>query len=264
MISGNAGMLTVERAPRRCSRRLVTPVLLAYTTAQEDQTMGDEIEAVTETAKAVQEVAKTGRALIEPGTDLARFVGKALDTVPEDAVGLLGGDYLHELRLRNLDKISRKTEEILRKRGVEEPEPIGPKALLPALEAASEESNETLQDMWAELLANAMDPNNNNILRQIFIETLKKLDLLDALVFQQLAQTLQQLQGQNYGAITPEDLVPIVNMRKTQIEMSLENLKSLNCIGGGKTRPEASYSDGIVLTALGRELYLACQSEVTD
>ncbi len=38
--------------------------------------MGDEIEAVTETAKAVQEVAKTGRALIEPGTDLAKYVAR--------------------------------------------------------------------------------------------------------------------------------------------------------------------------------------------
>ena len=50
--------------------------------------MGDEIEAVTETAKAVQEVAKTGRALIEPGTDLAKYVPRVLGTVPEDVVGV--------------------------------------------------------------------------------------------------------------------------------------------------------------------------------
>ncbi len=226
--------------------------------------MGDEIEAVTETAKAVQEVAKTGRALIEPGTDLAKYVARVLGTVPEDVVGFLIADPLHELREHNLFSILRAAFEKLRARGVETAEPIRPGPGKEAFEAASLETNKTLQDMWAELLANAMDPNNNNTLRQIFIETLKKLDPLDALVFQQLAQTLQQLQGQKYGAISPEDLVPIVKMRKTQIEMSLENLKSLNCIGGGKTRPEASYSDGIVLTALGRELYLACQSDAPD
>ena len=54
--------------------------------------------------------------MVEAGSDLARFVGKALGTVPEDAVGLLGGDYLHNLRIRNLGKITRKTEEILRMR----------------------------------------------------------------------------------------------------------------------------------------------------
>ncbi len=109
--------------------------------------MGDEIDPVTAVAKAVEESAKTGRALVEAGSGLARFVGKVLGTVPEDAVGLLGGDYLHDLRIRNLDKISGKTEEILRERGIENPEPIGPKALLPALEAASQETDQTLQDM---------------------------------------------------------------------------------------------------------------------
>ncbi len=111
--------------------------------------MSDESEPVTAVAKAVEETAKTGRALVEAGSDLASFVGKALGTVPEDTVGLLVGDYLHDLRIRNLDKISRKTEKILRERGVKDPEPIGPKVLLPALEAASEETDETLQGMWA-------------------------------------------------------------------------------------------------------------------
>ena len=125
-------------------------------------------------------VAETGRASVESGSDLARFVGKALGTVPEDAVGLRGGDHPHELRIRVMDKISRKTEEILRKRGVENPEPIGPKALLPALEAASEETDETLQDMWANLLANAMDPNKDTSLQRIFIEALGQMEPIDA------------------------------------------------------------------------------------
>ena len=59
--------------------------------------------------------------MVEAGSGLAGFVGKALGTAPEDTVGLLGGDHLRELRIRNLDKISRKTEEILRERGVEDP-----------------------------------------------------------------------------------------------------------------------------------------------
>ena len=131
--------------------------------------MGDESEPITAVVKAVQETAKAGRALVEAGSDLASFVGKALGTVPEDTVGLVGGDHLRELRIRNLDKISRKTEDILSERGVEDPEPIGLKTLLPALEAASEETDETLQEMWAELLANAMDPNKDTSLQRVFI-----------------------------------------------------------------------------------------------
>ena len=152
--------------------------------------MGDEIEAVTEGAKAIQEGAKMGRALVEAGSDLASFVGKALGTVPEDTVGLLGGDHLRELRIRNLDKISRKTEDILSERGVEDPEPIGLKALLPALEAASEETDETLQDMWANLLANAMDPSRKVSPRRVFTEKLKEFDPPDVLVFSHMGKLM--------------------------------------------------------------------------
>ena len=69
--------------------------------------MTNEIEAATETAKAVQEVAKTGRALIEPGTDLAKYVARMLGTVPEDLIGFLIGDPLHELRQHTLTGILR-------------------------------------------------------------------------------------------------------------------------------------------------------------
>ena len=42
--------------------------------------MGDESEPITAVAKAVEETTKTGRALVEAGSDLARFLGKALGT----------------------------------------------------------------------------------------------------------------------------------------------------------------------------------------
>ncbi len=215
--------------------------------------MGDEIKAVTEGAKAVQEGAKMGRALVEAGSDLARFVGKALDTVPDDAVGLLGGDYLHHLRIRNLDKISRKTEEILRKRGVEEPQPIGPKALLPALEAASEETDETLQDMWAELLANAMDPNKDTSLQHLFIDTLRQMESVDALVFKSLAETSNVI-------LKDGDIAERLHWRETKASISADRLADLGVLRpmGDSARP--SY----IISALGTELYLACGPDASD
>ena len=54
--------------------------------------MSDEIEAVTETAKAVQEVAKTASKALEATSAAGKFLAKMLGTVPEDVVGLAGGD----------------------------------------------------------------------------------------------------------------------------------------------------------------------------
>ncbi len=214
--------------------------------------MSDESEPVTAVAKAVEEAAKNGRALVEAGSDLAKFIGKALGTAPEDAVGLLGGDYLHELRIRTLDKIARKTEEILRNRGVDEPEPIGPKALLPALEAASEESNETLQDMWANLLANAMDPGKDTSLQRVFIETLKQFEPIDALVLQNLAKRHPD------EVLDAEDLASALTCRETLISLSGDRLTELGVLREMGTRP--SYN----IRPLGTELHLACTGDAPD
>ena len=68
--------------------------------------MSDEGEPVTAIAKAVEETAKTGRALIEPGTKLAEYVARMLGTIPEDVIGFLIGDPLHELRQHTLTGIT--------------------------------------------------------------------------------------------------------------------------------------------------------------
>ena len=217
--------------------------------------MSDESDPITAVAKAVEETAKAGRAFVEASSsDLARFLGKALGTAAEDTVGLLGGDHLHELRLRNLDKISRKTEEILRKRGVEDPEPIGPKALLPALEAASEESDETLQDMWASLLANAMDPNRDTSLPQIFIETLRQMEPIDVLVFRKMAEKAAN------EALSSQDLADRLACRESLAAVSVERLTELGILremgGGGPPH--------YVVSALGTELYLASSPDASS
>lgn len=50
-----------------------------------------------------------------------------------------------------------------------------------SLIGAQEESREELAELWARLLANAMDPNMNSV-RQSFIDAVKRMDPLDAVV----------------------------------------------------------------------------------
>ncbi len=221
--------------------------------------MGDESEPVTAVAKAVEETAKTGRALVEAGSDLAGFIGKALGTVPEDTVGLLGGDHLHELRIRNLDKISHKTEEILRERGVEDPEPIAPKALLPALEAASEEIDETLQDMWATLLANTMDPSKDTSLQQVFIEALKEFEPIDALV---LDAAVTKFGDKMFGGGATAELI---SRRSSLASISAEHLAKLGCfLSDSRTVVAPERKRNYSISNLGTELHLACTGDAPD
>jgi hypothetical protein len=62
-------------------------------------------ETIKESAKAVQEVSKATTTAIMAGKKAFTYLANMFGTVPRDAVGLLGGDYLQELRLRNFGRI---------------------------------------------------------------------------------------------------------------------------------------------------------------
>ena len=226
--------------------------------------MGDESDPITAVAKAVEESAKTGRALIEPGTDLAKYVARVLGTVPEDVVGFLIADPLHELRQHTLTGILRAAFEKLHARGVENAKPIRPEPGKAAFEAASMETDKTLQDMWAELLANAMDPGRDFSLHRVFIETLKHFEPFDAIVFRQAGKMLNE-KGElpKDTFLTVEALVEHFNLRRTQLLLSASHLHKLDCVRPIKQKP-AFPGSGFVLSTLGIELYLACGCEAED
>lgn len=78
-----------------------------------------------EEVRALQEVAKFGTKALESGDKLGGFLSKVFGTVPSDVVGVVGGDWLHHIRIRNAAKLAQRTEEILRDRGIwEQTEPM--------------------------------------------------------------------------------------------------------------------------------------------
>ncbi|MCO6763715.1 DUF4393 domain-containing protein, partial [Streptomyces sp. EL5] len=62
-----------------------------------------------------------------------------------------------------------------------------PRIALDILEAAQDETRDELKELWARLLANAMDATPQKNVRIEFITVLKQLNPLDALILQRLA-----------------------------------------------------------------------------
>ena len=81
------------------------------------------------------------------------------------------------------DKWRRRTEQILRERDVQEVIELSPNVATALIAGAQEEGREELMELWARLLANAMDPSMNSV-RHSFIEAVKKMDMRDAVVLQ--------------------------------------------------------------------------------
>jgi hypothetical protein len=86
--------------------------------------------------------------------------------------GAMLGDKVRVYRVKNLVATMQKTERILRDVGLP-PNAVPPRLLLPIIENSSVEVNETLQEMWAGLLATASQQTDS--VSPSFVETLKQL-----------------------------------------------------------------------------------------
>ncbi|WP_106143741.1 Abi-alpha family protein [Flagellimonas meridianipacifica] len=80
-------------------------------------------------------------------------------------------------RFKNQVNIITKAKEYLKSKGIETPKKISIKDVTTLLEHASFEEDEIMQDSWAKLLANTMNPNNQFDTSNIFIQILNQLSV---------------------------------------------------------------------------------------
>ena len=103
--------------------------------------------------------------------------------------GLIGGDFVRELRWNNIRRILARAQKKLEQAG-RLPKPIPLRLLLPILESASVEDENVLQDMWAGLLATASQETDR--LSPSFAETLRQLTPNETRFFDKFYRNLQR------------------------------------------------------------------------
>jgi hypothetical protein len=183
----------------------------------------------------------------------AKTTGKALDLVRDaaqpigDLYGLLIGDHVHAARSRRLDAITRKTRKILKDRDLSETAEIAEQIAIPLLEAAQGEPRAEMQDLWARLLANAMDPARRDDVRAEFITLMKFLEPVDALVLNEFAVAKD-------NHLQYSKLAERLHVRHSAVEVSIGQLETARLI-----RLNSGNGDHY-LTGLGKEFLLACQA----
>lgn len=150
--------------------------------------MANEIDAVTETAKATQEVAKTTGKAIDSVRDAGGFLNRVFGQAIEDTVGLYWTDKIAAKRIEasiynweRLVSLLEKTNQRLEQTGVTETRQIPAKVALPLLEHATIEHEEDLHTLWANLLAVGMDAREEPIHRK-YVTTLGEMTAGDAFV----------------------------------------------------------------------------------
>ncbi len=132
--------------------------------------------------KTIQEIANaTGKT-----ADLVKATGGFLDDLFGKTLREAGGiftDWARYFKFRNCLIIAEKTQRDLAARDVKATlRAIPPRFTLPLLEAISLETEDDIQNLWAALLANAVDPGRSFCLRKVFLEVLRGLEPLDVQV----------------------------------------------------------------------------------
>jgi hypothetical protein len=187
----------------------------------------------------------------------AKTAGKALDLIKDasgpiaQAYGLIIGDRVEAARHRRLDEITRKTRKILRDRNLSEAAEVAEQIAIPLLEAAQGEPREEMQDLWARLLANAMDPSRKDNVRPEFIRALKNLQPVDALVLKSFTEFGKQ------DLMDANTVANSLNLRESSVQVSMSTLASQGCLNpSGTTLNGQLYQR----TGFGDELFLACSA----
>lgn len=195
-----------------------------------------------ESAKAAQEIAKTTGKAVDAAHDVGRFLGRVFGAVPEDLVGILGGDWLHQKRQENIQIMAEMTEARLRARKVDRLRQVSPNVAISLLKQAADENREELLEVWARLMAAAMDPKKAGDVRQSFVEAVKQFDPLDARILTAIAGP------PTVGVHNVERTSIAVEASQDQTIVSLQNLTKIGCL-----EHRANFSN-LALSAMGREL----------
>ncbi|MHB1654707.1 MAG: Abi-alpha family protein [Desulfitobacteriaceae bacterium] len=137
------------------------------------------MDEITEIAKAVQEGSKLGVKAIESTDKAGSFLAKVFKEPIIASIRMLTNEIIL-IEWKRLLKISDKVATILKERGILDFKVVPPKLALPIIQAASLEDDENLQDLWANLIANAMDPSFNDEIRYGFIDMIKNITGIEA------------------------------------------------------------------------------------
>lgn len=131
---------------------------------------------------------------------LADIAHKLAGPLAEE-LGMLMADKVKLYRVKNWVTVVQKTEKILQDANLP-PNAVPPRVFIPILEASSLEDTDTLQDLWAGLLASASEKSDS--LSPSFIETLKQLTPNEAKSLEQLFHLVEISGSPSLG--NPEDM----------------------------------------------------------
>ena len=208
--------------------------------------MSDELEAFGKVG---------GEILNDPS--VRQFIGQ-LTGEPAEQLGGLVSDRIRWWRFKQAIKLCLSAKQLLDDAGLKAHE-VRPGVLVPILEGATlADDDETLQDRWAALLANAATRPADAI-PPSFPYILGQLSATDAKLLDAVFDAATAKRDWRADAVNSRELAHVEGIDGRDFDLGLDNLIRLRAVG-----TQATYggilSETVMLTTLGYELVRACRA----
>lgn len=181
---------------------------------------------------------KDPRELVELAKEFLQVI-----SAPAKEIGELLADEVRSFRFSNQIRILNKARTKLRESGISAGK-VPFRLLVPLLDSGSLEEEEAMLDRWANLLANAANPNRSGDIKLAYVEVLKQLSPIDAVVLDklydyyrnELSGRQQDILRQSYTIqtlpieIDGAHLRGMVGITREEFERAMDNLWRLNLV----------------------------------
>lgn len=217
-----------------------------------------------EEAKAVQEVAKATQQALPIANGFGRFVARVIGGPLEQGVGIVE-DRLKYMRWERQVRLMQRSSELLDELGISDNvRPVPLNVAVPLLQAATLEENDELQDRWAKLLVNAMDPKSRVEIRRFFVSVLEDFGPLEAVLLERIVSAPADAGSGVHvktaalpDAYLAESDSKVCGQPSQDVAVALWNLVRLGCVSPIMTHGGLSIAQ-VQLTPLGQSLVMAC------
>ena len=218
-----------------------------------------------EELQAASEIAKTTGKAIDASREVGGFISRFIKGPLEQGIGIFEDKLKYmrwERQLALMDKVNQK----MTKRGLDKPtQPVPMKIAIPLFQEASLEEDDSLQELWANLLVNAADKDSEAEVQRTHISLLHDLTPMDAICLNK-AYSKDVESGVEIGVwALPESIFlgydpevePTIPIEK--VALSIENLCRLSLLRSAMWA-HADAIRSVYQTRLGRSFYKACNS----
>ncbi|MCS6626264.1 hypothetical protein N0B44_25420 [Roseibacterium beibuensis] len=191
---------------------------------------------MSDEAKAVEALAKLG----ERSLETADKAGGWATRVFGEGFQQLGGTWADSMagyRFRNRVRVLQKTQAAIEKAGLtDDIRTLSDRLALPLLEAISDESDETLQDVWAAYIRNAVDPTKSNGDR-LLIDVIRRLEPRDWPILQTLFLSGNVTLGPSEFGLLEDELGEILDRLTALGLLDFDDDQSVYLIAEGSSPP---------------------------